>query len=206
MIVGSERKLDRSLGSAALASALLALVASSATAGIHTWDVREVYSNASGTVQYVELFDAGSGGLEVGVSGGTISSNTQTFTWASPAVAPPTNGKSYLIASQSFASQPGAPVPDAIIPASKMPFFNPAGDTVSFGPYDSWTFGAVPTNGTQSLDDVTGVGARTPKNYAGIQGGIPVPTATFWMTTLLGASLAAMGAVVLRRRRAVALD
>ncbi len=194
------------LGSAALSSSFVLFAASIASAGIHTWDVREVFSNASGTIQYVELFDAGSGGLETGVSGGTISSGTQTHTWSSPAVAPPTNGKSYLIASATFAALPGAPTPDAIIPVGKMPFFNVAGDTVNFGPYDSFVFGAVPTNGIDSLTDGLGVGPNTPKNYAGTQGSVnaspaPVPSASFWMTAGLFASLAAMGIIALRRFR-----
>lgn len=189
------------LGSAALSSTLVLfalLAASIASAGIHTWDVREVFSNASGTIQYVELFDAGTGGFETGVSGGTISSGTQTHTWSSPAVAPPTNGKSYLIASATFAALPGAPTPDAIIPVGKMPFFNVLGDTVSFGPYDSFVFGAVPTDGINSLTDGLGVGVATPKNYAG---GVRVPTASFWMTAALFTSLAAMGIIALRRFR-----
>ena len=199
------------LGSAALSSALVLFAASIASAGIHTWDVREVYSNASGTIQYVELFDAGTGGLETGVNGGTISSGTQTHTWSSPAVAPPTNGKSYLIASATFAALPGAPTPDAIIPVGKMPFFNVAGDTVSFGGFDSYAFGAVPTDGINSLTDGLGVGPNTPKNYAGVQGSVdgsptPVPTASFWMTAGLFASLAAMGIIALRRFRTAELS
>jgi hypothetical protein len=210
------RNLDRApvLGSAALSSTLVLFAASIASAGIHTWDVREVFSNHDGTIQYVELFDAGTapgGGAETGVSGGTISSGTQTHTWSSPAVAPPTNGKSYLIASATFAALPGAPTPDAIIPADKMPFFSISGDTVAFGGFDSFVFGAVPIDGINSLTDGVGVGPNTPRNYAGVQGngidagGPPqVPTASFWMTAGLFASLAAMGISALRRYRATA--
>ncbi len=188
-------------------SAVVLIAASSASAGIHTWDIREVFSNASGTIQYVELFDAGAAGGETGVSSGTISSGTQTYSWSSAPVAPPTNGKSYLIASATFAALPGAPVPDAIIPLNKMPFFNVAGDTVSFGIFDSFVFGAVPTNGVDSLTDGIGVGPNTPKNYAGTQGSVnaappPVPTASFWITAALFTSLAAMGIIALRRDRA----
>lgn len=202
------RNLHRAtvLGSAALSSSLVLLAASIASAGVHTWVVREVFSNHNGTIQYVELFDAGATGGELGVSGGTIMSDTQTFTWSSPAVAPPTNGKSYLIASATFAALPGAPTPDAIIPVGKMPFFSVAGDTVSFGIFHSFEFGAVPTNGTNSLTDGLGVGPNTPKNYAGNQGSVdaspaPVPTASFWMTAALFTSLAAIGIVTLRRLR-----
>jgi hypothetical protein len=192
---------------AGLVAACVLLAASLAGAGIHTWDVREVFSNASGSIQYIELFDSGAGGLETGVGNGSLTSTGQSHSWSNGPVAPPTNGKSYLIASASFAALPGAPTPDVIIPASKVPFFNVNGDTVGFAGVDSWTFGAVPTNGTDSLNRITGVGANTPKNYAGVQGNVngnppPVPSASFWMMAALVSSLAAMGALLLRRRPA----
>ncbi|MFP6606430.1 MAG: hypothetical protein VCC19_07640, partial [Myxococcota bacterium] len=66
----------------------------------------------------------------------------------------------------------GAPTPDAIIPSGSVPLFSPAGDTVDFGVYDSWNFASAPTNGTDSLDRLTGVGANTPTNYAGETGSV----------------------------------
>jgi len=38
---------------------------------------------------------------------------------------------------------------------------------VDFGVWDSWTFRTVPTNGTDSLDRISGVGANIPNNYVG---------------------------------------
>jgi len=141
-----------------------------ATAGIHTWDVNEVFSNADGTVQFVELWEANGTPGEVGVGNGSMSSNSTSFAIGNGAVAPPTTNKFYLIATPAFAALPGAPVPDKTIPAGSIPFFNTSGDTVAFVGVDSWTFGAVPTNGTQSLDRLTGVGTNTPTNYAGATG------------------------------------
>jgi hypothetical protein len=146
------------------------LVPITAAAGIHTWDVREVFSNADGTIQYVELWEADGGSTEVGVGNGSLSSNTQSFAIANGSVAPPTTHKSYLLATAAFAALPGAPTPDKIIPALSVPFFNTSGDTVAFVGIDSWTFGAVPTNGISSLDRQSGVGTNTPKNYAGVEG------------------------------------
>ena len=186
-------------------TALFASFASPAGAGIHTWDVREVFSNASGTIQYVELRDNGSTGGEVGVGNGSITSGSQTHSWSNGAVTGPTNGRSYLIATPDFAALPGAPTPDVILPANKVPFFDPAGDTIAFTTVDSWTFGTVPTDGVQSLDRVSGVGANTPKNYAGVQGNVDagasaVPTATAWMALLLVASLGLLGVRRLSQR------
>lgn len=149
--------------------------ATAATAGIHTWDVVEVFSNKSGTIQYVELLDLGAGGTEVGVGNGSLSSNTQNFTWTNGAVDGLTNGRSYLIATAEFAALAGAPVPDVIIPAENVPFFNSNGDTVGFSSGDSLVFGAVPINGTDSFDESSGVGPNTPKNYAGVEGNVTAP-------------------------------
>jgi hypothetical protein len=44
---------------AALLAILTLLAAQAALAGIHTWDVREVFSNADGSIQFVEFWEAG---------------------------------------------------------------------------------------------------------------------------------------------------
>lgn len=184
--------------------ALLCLAAAPAAAGIHTWDVREVFSNADGTVQFVELFDAGAGGNEVNVGNGSLTTSLGSFSWSNGPVAPPTNGRRYLIATPAFAALPGAPTPDVIVAPANVPIFENTGDTVSFGSFDSMTFGAVPTNGTDSLDDVAGVGANSPTNYAGVTGSVdasaqPVPLSSPQWVFLLVASLLTLAIVLLRR-------
>lgn len=184
---------------------LMTSLASTATAGIHTWDVVEVFSNADGTIQYIELFDFGLSGGEVGVGNGSLSSTLQSHSWSNGAVTGPTNGKSYLIATAGFAALPGAPVPDVIIPAGKVPFFDVSGDTVTFQSGDSFAFGPVPTNGTDSLDESTGVGPNTPKNYAGVQGSVnaapAVPSGSLPTIALMVALLMALGMTTLQRLR-----
>lgn len=157
---------------AVFAGLLVGLVATPSAAGIHTWDVREVFSNADGTVQFVELIDNGVSGGEINVGNGSITTSFGTISWANGQVAPPTNGRSYLIATPAFAALPGAPAPDVIVDPGEVPIFDLNGDTVSFGPYDSLTFGPVPTNGTDSIDEVSGVGPNTPTNYAGVSGSV----------------------------------
>lgn len=214
----TEISLDRKQWRLALLGTAIMLfsvaAATDALAGIHTWDVREVFSNADGTIQYVELFDAGAGGSETGVGNGSISSSLHSISWSNGAVAPPTNGKSYLIATAGFAALPGAPVPDVIIAPANVPFFDTAGDTVAFGGFDSFVFGAVPTNGTDSFTDVGGVatsGPNTPKNYAGDEGsvnaaGAPVPSSSIPMLLFVAALVSIAGVATLRlQRRSVAV-
>jgi hypothetical protein len=147
---------------------LLGLGPRPAIAGIHTWDVSEVFSNADGTIQFVELVEANGGNAEGGVGNGTISTNAKSFSWANGAVTNTAN-KKYLVATQSFANLTGAPTPDAIITTDKLPFFfATSGDSVDFVIYDTCTFGAIPTNGKDSFDCVPNTTAvNSPTNYAG---------------------------------------
>jgi len=196
------------MGWVTLAVALLN--SSVAFAAVHTWDVNEVFSNADGTIQFVELREANGTPNETGVGNGSLSSNEQTaFSFGNGPVAAPTSNKFYLIATQSFADLPGAPVPDVIIPAGKIPFFATTGSKVNFGTVDSWTFGAVPTNGTDSLDRITGVGPNSPTNYAGTSGSVdasppppPVPTGSSLLRALTVTSLFAAGLAAVMWRRA----
>ena len=208
------RSVSVSLVLAAGGAALLLGLAPAALAGIHTWDVNEVFSNADGSIQFVELREANNSANETGVGNGTISSVVQaeTHSFGNGAVTGPTNNKFYLIATQSFADLPGAPVPDEILPPEDIPFFAVAGDTVSFGPYDSWNFQTlgVPTNGVDSLHKTgpsSGVVAlNSPTNYAGDTGSVdanpvepPVPLASPPALVLLFAALLGAGAALARR-------
>jgi len=151
---------------------LLAILwAGSASGGIHTWDIVEVFSNADGTIQYIELLDLGTGGGEINIGNATISSTAQSHSISNGPVPPPTNGRYYLIATPDFAALPGAPTPDEILPPTAVPFFDISGDTVSVG-VDSLTFGSVPTNGTDALTRAGTVVANSPTNYAGATGSV----------------------------------
>ena len=183
--------------------------AGAAFAGIHTWDVVEVFSNADGTIQYVELLDRGTTGGELGVGNGALSSSLHAISWSNGPVTGPTNGRSYLIATAAFAALPGAPVPDVIIPPANVPFFNIAGDTIAFGPYDTLVVPAVPTNGTDSYTEFIGVGPNTPKNYANVEGnvnagpGTPVPMGSGGMLGVLAVLMSAVGVAGIQRRRSL---
>jgi len=163
---------------ASLACSLFA--ASSALAGVHTWDVVEVFSNADGTIQYIELREMNGTNTEWHLGGVTVSADDGTGSFTFPANYPATTaGKSILLATQGAADllalDPNNPVPDHIV--AQAPFFDHTGDTVRFGPYDVFTFGAVPTDCINSMQDTNNTSAdtptvlaSTPKNYTGIQG------------------------------------
>jgi hypothetical protein len=198
-------------------SAAALLLATSATAGNHTWDVVEVFSNFDGTIQFIELYDAGTiaPGNEIGIGNGSLSSDLLFHSWSNGPVAAPTLGKRYLVATQGYADLAflqGAPAPDVILPGLVVPFFTASGDTITYSNGDSLPFLAgVPTNGTESFDEVAGVATNSPENYAGATGSIiapaapaAVPSASITMSVVLIALLCAVagGSILLQRRQA----
>jgi hypothetical protein len=182
--------------------------ATAALAGEHTWDVNEVFSDASGNIQFVELWEANGTPGETAVDGNTMSSNTKSFVISGPSLVAPTTNKFFLMATPGFAALAGAPTPDRIIPAGSVPFFATGGDTIMYQPWDSWTFGAVPTDGVNSLDRISGVGANSPTNYAGVTGSVnanvlatpAVPSLPGWGLIAVGTSLLLAGLLVARAR------
>lgn len=158
-------------------SVLTAFVVSRpARAGAHTWDVWEVFSNADGTVQYVELHETNGTDLEVGIGGHLVSAAPSGHTYTiQHNVTSPTRNRYYLIATAAFAALPGAPTPDETLQNN---FLVMATDTAtSYNPYDtaSWTAGAIPTDGIHALRRSAINGPLTsvvnfPTNYSGGSG------------------------------------
>ena len=185
----SQIDIRTAAGLAAGLFSLFILTAGSVSAGIHTWDVHEVFTNADGTIQFVELRDNGTTGNETGVTGGSISSLTQTYAIVpeGPVVAP-TNGRHYLIATQAFADLPGAPAPDAIISPANIPFFTAASDSVAFGGFDTLVVTSAPTNGTDSFGAGGVIALNSPTNFAGATGSV-VATASVRTSSVPAPSL-----------------
>lgn len=163
---------------AVAASLMLGSATPGIFAGAHTWDVNEMFSNADGTIQFIELREAGGGTGEIGVGGHLLTSNTGSFLITNN-VASPTSFKHILFGTAAFAALPGAPTVDYTIPAN---FFSINGDTITYNPYDSRTFGpgALPTDGVRSLNNDLTTGINSPTNYAGQTGSVnaaPAPPA-----------------------------
>src|SRR5436309_315206 len=118
---------------------------SSAQAAFHLWNIREIYTDGSGSYQFIEFFTSQSsqqfvGGQQVQVSniGGT-----QTHTFTIPSNLPgDTFNHAFLIAT-SAASAAGAPTPDYILPDN---FLFAAGGTISFFGANRGAYSAMPTD------------------------------------------------------------
>jgi serralysin len=187
----------------------------SAKAAFHLWQVKEVFSNANGSVQFVEMFDSFGG--ETFVNGFTLTANSdgniKTFTFPSDISSTP---GSMLIATSGFGSLPGGVTPDFTFDQGGVTgsFFNPNATNLTFtysGSGDSMAFtgASLPKNGINSLTDAGAVGfppgtpnissgVNSPTNVAGNSGsvnlGVPEPIAAALL-------LMAVPAISMRRRR-----
>ncbi len=163
---------------ALLVSVLGAWIAPS-HAGVHLWRIKEAFSSADGTIQFVEMATCCGSTVENAIGNKTLTSSTNTFTFPSN-VTGSTLNKHILLATAGFAALPGAPAPDHIIPAN---FFSTAGDTLAFAPYDTMIFtGAqLPTDGVTSLNkdpndnsDTLFTATNSPTNYSNQTGSVVV--------------------------------
>jgi hypothetical protein len=150
-------------------------------ADFHDWRINEVFSDRSGNIQFIEFHNVLEDGEEF-LSGHVLSSSGGSITFDHDLPSDQTLNKSFLVATADFASLPGAPAPDFLIPAN---FLNPAGDAIDYTGVDSLTFGALPDDGKQSLARDLSTGTNSPTNFAGTSGsidaglptGIPLPPA-----------------------------
>jgi hypothetical protein len=177
----------------------LALAGSPAMATFHEWRLSEVFSDASGLVQFIEMQEPG---FQIDderfLNGNSITDSVLSHAFTFPnnlPIAPPANAY-YLIGTPAYAALSGAPAPDYTLPINN--FFSTAGDTLTFVfGVDTLTFTSaqLPTNGSSSLNR-TSWGAATvnsqtasPTNFGGVTGTVPEPGMIVCISGLVIAAL-----------------
>ena len=129
-------------------------------AAFHLFQIGEVYSNASGTVQFVELFTDQA--TQNSMNFTSFKSNSHTFPFPSALIGSTAN-KHIILATPGYAALSGVPAPDYTFPVNN--FFSTTGDTLTLvsGMFPSLTFtnGQLPTDGLHSLNRAY-LGAITP--------------------------------------------
>jgi|GEM_PF-3134507 len=150
-----------------------------AFATFHLWDISEVYSNADGTVQFIELFTTAN--TQQFTAGHTIrtSQGVNSHEFVFPSNAPsPTGGHHLLLATTGFAKLPGSVAPDFTLDDG---FLFTLDGVVDFVIANKLTYECLPLDGVMSLHCDTNDGIRctttsvtvnSPTNYAGITGSI----------------------------------
>jgi serralysin len=186
----------------------LMLAVAPGQADFTTWEVNEVFSNADGTIQFIEFFEANGQDaqrsftgkdLKTFVDGAAPSEFLNRYEFTDDVSSNLTANKFALIATSGFASLLGAVPPDFVMPDGFI-------DTsvvvkITLSTIDEFTFaqGAIPIDGVDSLHRTgTPVGPNSPTNFAGQTGNIDVPEPTA-AALEAAALLCVLGIVQIRR-------
>lgn len=182
-------------------------VAPTARAAFHLYDVKDVFSNADGTVQFVELFTSANG--QQFLNGHTIvasqaaSTNTFNFGGTGPSLTASTH---LLVATAGFQAACGI-APDFVMADGFL--FDPDGSVNFAEGTDVVSYASLPLDGETSLDYPGEVaGTNSPTNHAGntctLAAALPVPSMTPWGLALVVVLLGLAG-VALRGRARVTI-
>lgn len=168
-------------GAVAFGFALCALLGATSSrpahASFHTYQISELYSNASGSVQFIELHEASGFNGQNFLAGHTITvtqgPTVHSFTFPADLPSFNTANTRVLIATPGFAAL-GIVTPDYPIPAGFL--FTAGGASVNYAGVDSLTYATLPSDGVHSLGRNDAIGVNSPTNFAGQTGSIaPAP-------------------------------
>ena len=170
-----------------------------AHAAFHLWTYQELYTNSSGSLQFIELTTGSTGQNSLagqdnyGLS--RVAATTHSFTFPTNLTGNTAN-HTFLIGTAGIQAA-GGPTPDYMIPSN---FLIAGGGTISItngGASGSYT--AMPTNGTQARNFVSGTNvANSATNFAGVTGVVPEPTSI----AMFASGAAILFVIGIRRRRA----
>jgi cysteine-rich repeat protein len=154
---------------------LFSLGAPAAIADFHKWEISEVFTNADGTVQFIEFFTDDPDPQHLMASEETVSivTNSQTFVFPTDLPGPKVGNRWMLIGTPAFAALPGAPTPNYTIPANF--FSTSSGVLIEYtdegGEIDSDSPSPLPTDGILSWNRALSL-TNSPTNYAGTTGSV----------------------------------
>ena len=173
---------------------ILALFATTApaTANFDLWRINEIYSNADGSIQFIELYTTFDN--EERLAGEVISSLSFLNSYIFDVDLPDnlTADLFFLVGTVSYAVTPGAVAPDYTVPDN---FFSVNGDTIDFAGVDSVAFGIgeLPLDGWLSIDRNLVASPNSPTNFAGENGQVLVPEPSTILLLASGLAALALG-------------
>jgi hypothetical protein len=152
----------------------IALTCQLSHAAFHEWNIREIYTNASGDLQFIELFAPSSSQQFVTNQQIQVSNvgNTQSHTFTITSEPSEDSFNRALLFATAGVQAAGGPTPDYILPNNFL--FQTGGSILFFGA-NSDSYSALPIDG--NLSRVWGGNTNavnSPQNYAGDVGHIVV--------------------------------
>ena len=139
----------------------------------HLYDINEIFTNADGSIQFIELRVGGSN-FESFWQGKTLTATqggqTHTFTFPTDLPSTQTANTSVLVATQGFANL-GLVTPDFIVPNGFL--FQGSGQ-VNFAGVDILNYSNLPNNGSLSVGVGGGTAVNSPTNFAGQTGTVNI--------------------------------
>src|SRR5437016_9744986 len=149
------------------AAAMLLAIGGGARAS-SLWQINEIYSNADGSVQFIELITTSGGQQFVTGQAMTSSQGATTYTLNVTTDLPGDSAnKTFLIGTQGFAAL-NIVAPDYVVPNG---FLFTAGGTLNWGGgTDIVSYASLPTDGKLSIDRAGATAINSPTNFAGVTG------------------------------------
>jgi hypothetical protein len=153
-----------------LCAAATLFLALPAAATFHLWSMDELYSNADGSVQFLEMTALTSAQQFFRGHSLQVTQGATVHTFTAPADLPGDSGGHRMIfATRGFAAL-GIVTPDYIVPDG---FFFQDGGTIDWGSgADRWTYPRLPADGSLSLNRNLTTAVNSPTNFAGQSGTI----------------------------------
>src|SRR5262245_39383617 len=95
---------------------MMLLNATSAQAAFHAWQITQVYTNASGTLQFIEMVDSFGGQTQVQGQSINVTNGPNTNTYTLPGGPLPETFNHHLLFGTAGIQAAGGPAPDYTIP------------------------------------------------------------------------------------------
>lgn len=153
-----------------LAALVFASTIMGAQASHHSWRFSEAFSNADGSLQFIEMVSTADGHNKITccriVAGNKITGVDTPYSFPEDLPTTTTNGKTMLLATIGFEAAYGIS-PDYIIPNG---FLTTGPGDVFYNDTLSWD--SLPNDGVNSLQKINGqlvIQAATPKNFSGME-------------------------------------
>jgi len=197
---GSRFHPRRLLACAALALAA-AMIATPAQAVFHLNGIEELYTDATGTLQFIQLHSTPSGQQNVGGRKITVFNvdGTQAHVLTLPNNLPGDTADKHWLIGTAGIDAAGAPAPDFIMPDNFL--FIAGGNILYFG-LNSGPYSALPTDGTMAREFGTSNNVpNVAENFAGATGSVVVPVVVPGPATALLLAIGIGTSLALRRRR-----